>query len=314
MKICPRCQKTYADDSLNFCLDDGMVLNAVQGTPAETVQMNQPRSTSPQSHMSGQPGTQPGWNNPQPMQPVKKSSKTWVWILLILGSFVLLCGGGLIGLLAYISSQTVNANRGVANSKAKNLIPGNTVNTNSSASRRDDMTDVDLQIFVKDFSAYGTTVLDGEELTMGSKQKGFYYVLVAPDDYQTEDADTRVTVRNPDNESGSLGYGLIFHSDPTPLQQGYAFLIDANRKKYRVVSHTPKKEVTVVPWTTSDAIKEGTSENTLEVRDLDDKIELYINGTMVKSIRNEHGYPGGVAGLYSGDGVKVAFSKLQILK
>ena len=26
MKICPRCQKTYTDDNLNFCLDDGVVL------------------------------------------------------------------------------------------------------------------------------------------------------------------------------------------------------------------------------------------------------------------------------------------------
>ena len=25
MKICPRCQKTYADDNLNFCLEDGSV-------------------------------------------------------------------------------------------------------------------------------------------------------------------------------------------------------------------------------------------------------------------------------------------------
>ncbi|CAN5249850.1 hypothetical protein BH20ACI2_BH20ACI2_11570 [soil metagenome] len=35
-------------------------------------------------------------------------------------------------------------------------------------------------------------------------------------------------------------------------------------------------------------------DNLLEVRDLDDKIELYINGTMVNSIRNAHGYPNGV--------------------
>lgn len=149
---------------------------------------------------------------------------------------------------------------------------------------------------------------------MSSKKKGFYYVLVAPEAYTTDKADTRVTLRNVDNAAGSLGYGLIFHSNPTPLQQDYAFLIDTKRKKYRVVYHTPQNEKSVVNWTNSAAIKEGSEENILEARDLDDKIELYINGTMVTSIKNVYGYSGGVAGLYSGDGVKVAFKDLEIRK
>ena len=153
-----------------------------------------------------------------------------------------------------------------------------------------------------------------DELLMGSKQKGFYYVLVAPDEYGTDDADTRVTLRNVDNASGSLGYGLIFHSSPTPLQQDYAFLIDTKRKKYRVVNHAPQKESSVVNWTTSSAIKDGSAENTLEVRDMDDKIDLYINGTMVTSIKNTFGFAGGVPGLYSGDGVKIAFKDFEVRK
>jgi hypothetical protein len=144
--------------------------------------------------------------------------------------------------------------------------------------------------------------------------KGFYYVLVAPEEYQTEKADTRVTLRNVDNMAGTLGYGLIFHSNPTPLQQDYAFLIDTKRKKYRVVHHEPQNEKSVVTWTASPAIKEGSEENVLEARDLNDKIELYINGTMVTSIKNVYGYSGGVPGLYSGDGVKVAFKNLEIRK
>ena len=67
-------------------------------------------------------------------------------------------------------------------------------------------------------------------------------------------------------------------------------------------------------WTGSDAIRDGSQENTLEVRDLSDKIELYINGKMVNSIKNVFGYAGGVCGLYSGDGVKIAFKDLQIRK
>ncbi len=322
MKICPRCQKTYTDENLNFCLEDGSVLTSMSSSTAETVQVNQPRPTQPQQppYMSAQPGSQPGWNAPQPnqysIQPSHKSSKTWVWVLLILGSVVLLCGGGFIALLAYIGSQAENASTRVitSNSSMSNGKTASNTGGPPTATGRNAVTTIDLDIFVKEFSAYGTTVLNQGELTMGAKQKGFYYVLVAPEEYKTEDADTRVTLRNIDNASGTLGYGIIFHSNTTPLQQGYAFLIDTKRKRYRVVNHTPKKEGTIVSWTPSTAINEGTAENTLEVRDLDDKIELYINGTMATSIRNVHGFPGGVTGLYAGDGVKIAFKDLQIRK
>src|SRR6476620_2045449 len=103
MKICPRCQKTYTDDNLNFCLDDGVVLQQMssgQQEPPATVFMNQPRPTDPQPAMtSPQTGQQPAWNT-APQQyggPPKKSSKTWTWVLLILGLVVLVCGGGLAG-------------------------------------------------------------------------------------------------------------------------------------------------------------------------------------------------------------------------
>lgn len=332
MKICPRCQKTYPDDNLNFCLEDGSVLSAISAAPPPPTYPVHPPATQPHMQAASQPNVPSGWNPPPPqaMQPGKKSSKAWVWVLLILGVVVLLCGGGLIGAFVYYLPQIENASNTASLSngrtaappanRATNTTASNTSVTNTSTSNisstpgRDDLQEIELDIFVKEFSLYGTTEKSGDELIMGAKQKGYYYVLVAPDDYQTEDADTRVTVRNINDESSSLGYGLIFHSNPTPLQQGYAFLIDTKRKKYRVVNHTPQKENSVVTWTASPAINGGATENTLEVRDLDDKIELYINGTMVTSIKNVHGYPGGVAGLYSGDGIKVAFKNLEIRK
>jgi hypothetical protein len=331
MKTCPRCQKTYADDNLNFCLEDGSVLTQSIAAPPPTVQMNQPPVTAPQPQMPSQPGSQPGWNVPPQqaysMQPAKKSSKIWVWVLLILGGVVLLCGGGFVGLVWYGSTLEKNSN--VATSDSKTTTSNTSKSSNSSkgtnnstsnsstttpASSRTDLETVDLEPWVKEFSAFGNTEFTGGEFIMSSKKKGFYYVLAAPEDYKTEKADTRVTLRNVDNAAGSLGYGLIFHSNPTPLQQDYAFLIDTKKKKYRIVNHTPQNEKSVVSWTTSTAIKEGSEENTLEVRDLDDKIELYINGTMVTSIKNLYGYSGGVAGLYAGDGVKVAFKNLEIRK
>lgn len=324
MKICPRCQKTYTDDNLNFCLEDGSVLSAMT-TPQmapDTIHMPQV-PTQPQQVVQSQQPAQPGWNMgaPQPysMQQPQKSSKMWIWVVLILGGIILLCGGGFVGLI-YIASQMENANT-AANSDGKtttgNTTKGFSSNTNSSnstatTSGRDDVESVDMKRLVQEFSAFGNTELTGGEFFMSSKQKGYYYAIAATEEYTTEKADTRVTVRNVDNASGSMGYGLIFHSDPKPLQQGYAFLIDTKRKKYRVVNHIPKDEKTVVNWTTSTAIKEGGEDNVLEVRDMDDTIDLYINGTKVNSIRNVYGYSGGVAGLYAGDAVKAGFKNFEI--
>lgn len=310
MKICPRCQKTYTDENLNFCLEDGTVLTQAAGPPPETVLMNQPRLTDPNKPHPSQPTVQSGWTSPPPpyaMQP-QKSSKTWLWVVGILGALVLLCGGSFVGLaLIGYFTKDANANRTVFVDNTRKT-PTPTPDT------RTDIQKIDLSEWVRDFSVYGTTEYTGSDFVMASKQKGYYYVLVAPAEYSTEAANTRVSVRNIDDADSSLGYGLIFHSNPAPLTQDYAFLIDTKKKKYRVVRHEPQKETSVVTWTNSPAIKEGSAENILEVRDKSDKVELWINGQMVNSIKNTHGYKGGVAGLYSGDAVKIAFRNLEISK
>ena len=45
MKVCPICQHTYADDSLNFCLDDGSALQSFYDNAPPTVFVDQPRVT-----------------------------------------------------------------------------------------------------------------------------------------------------------------------------------------------------------------------------------------------------------------------------
>jgi hypothetical protein len=318
MKICPRCQKTYNDDNLNFCLDDGVVLQQAPAPPPETVLMNQPPMTDPRA---GTP-TRPALNTapqPYPTQP-KKSSKAWLWAVLVLGVVVLLCGGGMIGFFAYVAS-TVDTNT-VTNSTpsnsttvAANRSTRSTPAPTTTSDTRDNVQEIDLSEWVKDFSVYGTTEFTDGEFRMASKQKGYYYVLVAPDDYTTEGANTRVTLRNIDDANSSLGYGLIFHSNPSPLTQDYALLIDTKKKKYRVVRHEPTDEKTVIAWTNSSTIKEGTNENMLEVRDRpDNNIELYINGQLVNTIPNTYGYKNGVPGLYAGDAAKIAFKDLEISK
>lgn len=47
MKICPVCNQTYTDESLNFCLNDGATLNDADNDPPPTIFMDPPRSTNP---------------------------------------------------------------------------------------------------------------------------------------------------------------------------------------------------------------------------------------------------------------------------
>lgn len=332
MKICPQCQQTYSDDSLNFCLEDGSVLSVAPAQQAipKTVVMNEPRITHPQPPAGvSQSALATNWQQPQQysMQPPKKSSKTWIWVVGILGALVLLCGGS--SIVGYLLLRNIDTETASNSSFTPTKLPTKTSNSSNapttadspSTSGRDELTTVDLNMFVQKFSVYGTTVMSGDELTMGSISKDYYYVLVAPDKdsedepvdkYKTDDTDVRVTVRNFANADSRFGYGLVFHSNPQPLQQDYAFLIDTKRKKYRIVHHEPQKETAVKNWTASPLINGGTEENTLEIHDLPDKIELYINGTIVTSIQNIYGYSGGVVGLYSGDGAKIVFKDLEI--
>ncbi len=64
MKQCPRCSKTYTDENLNFCLEDGELLvqmapqpGAYRDDPPPTVIMNEARVTNPVSWQ--QPSAQP---------------------------------------------------------------------------------------------------------------------------------------------------------------------------------------------------------------------------------------------------------------
>ena len=317
MKICPRCQKTYTDDNLNFCLEDGSTLQQMSGgAPPPTVQMNPP-STNPNQPMAGQ---QQAWNTPQQYagQPRKKS-RAWIWVLLILGLVIVICSGGF-GLLAYIGYKVdqENSNKTVSANSSTNTTTGTTGNkstsTTSTSSTRSDITTVDFNMFTKSFSIYGTTTYDGDELKVKAGSLAAYYVLATPDksDYKSEEADTSITVRNTTGAACTHGYGLVFHSDPTPLEQDYAFLIDTKRQKYTLVRHEPDKERGVIAWTSSTAINGGTAENTLEVRDHDKTIDLYINDTKVNSVPNTFGYPSGVVGIYVGQGPEIAFKDFQI--
>lgn len=324
MKVCPRCQKTYTDDNLNFCLEDGSVLNAVNAAPPPpTNPIVEPRPTQqPQSFSQPQQQQQPGWNvQPQgqqySMQPPKKSSKAWVWVLLILGAVILVCGGGIIGAFVYVGNKASEAANILANAnfntpKTNKSSGTTTSNSSNSNSSRTSVDTLDLNNWVPTNSKYAQIEFTDGELLVKNNDPKFYYVLAGTDEQKTVGADAAITVKNVNNADTNLGYGLVFHSMTTPLIQGYAFLIDAKKGRYRIVHHSPGKEDPVINWTRSDAIKTGTEPNTLEARDNDGTVDLYINGQKVNSIPNKYGYSDGVIGIYASSGIQVAFTDMQL--
>jgi hypothetical protein len=75
MKRCSRCNRTYSDDNLNFCLEDGELLThyadeeptrSLRDNPPPTVVMDPTRVTNPISWPQGQP-MQQQWPQSQPV-------------------------------------------------------------------------------------------------------------------------------------------------------------------------------------------------------------------------------------------------------
>ena len=334
MKRCPQCNRTYNDDALSFCLDDGAPLASISAPPAApgaTAQYPPPRETSPQpqptiAYRPGQmpPPTPPGWSPMPPPQPRKRS--VWPWLLGI-GAIIVLMGIGLIILIFVIASisSNHNNNRSSINSNNGNSrLANRNSNSNSNTGNSNTNTSSLPTSFTDDFSTpnwgtgpstYGRTWYQNDEYHM-SATKGGYIVMYSPKTalYETENATVRITARNVDGAETSKGYGILVHSELKNDQlEDYAFLIDnGNKGYYRVVEHKAGVEVPMVSWKASPAIRTGTSPNQLEVRIRDRKLDFYINGQFITSVADVEDYLRGKCGLYSSDTTEVAFDDLEI--
>lgn len=150
MKICPQCQTTYTDDTLQFCLQDGTKLNFVTGSsqmPTATwndepqtvvrgehqqmrIDLPQQQTTPPPQDYSTTPQTS--------FQPQEKSgSKLWLVALLGIFFFLVIGGLGAAGAWFYFNSgQTTivqNNTNAVSNSNSTNSNAANIANTNVNA-------------------------------------------------------------------------------------------------------------------------------------------------------------------------------------
>ncbi|MCB1023479.1 MAG: hypothetical protein KDB79_03760 [Acidobacteria bacterium] len=314
MKICPKCRKSYSDETLNFCLDDGSILNQVSAEssdPPPTVMMpNAPPTAVNKQFQTAE--TNQAFEKPPQYHQTKSGSKSWLWVLGILGGVVLLCGGSIIGLIAIGSfaddevPPKVTEARTDADSKNKTEEP-------APKDTRSLKSTIKLSQWDVNGNEYVTARKDGDQLVLTSKDK--YYYVILTQGATTYDASVALTLSNTTGDAAPLGYGLIVHSDPKEvLAKDYAFLIRSDTQQYRIARHTNKRETVVIGWTDSSAIKKGKEENVIEVRSDGKDMNFYINGIFIRTEKDFSGYRDGVAGIYTSGDVPIGFSKIEYRK
>src|SRR2546425_11854952 len=137
MKRCPQCNRTYDDDALSFCLDDGSPLVSTTAPssfdPSATVQYPQSRDTTPPPTIAypGQSAPPPAWSPMPPPAPQKRS--VWPWLLGI-GAVLVFVVIGLVILVFAIARITNDNNNRVANTNTNRAA---TRNTNSNRNMND---------------------------------------------------------------------------------------------------------------------------------------------------------------------------------
>lgn len=329
MKRCPQCNRTYTDDALSFCLDDGAPLVSASAPssfdPSATVQYPQQRDTTPQPTIAYGPGQMPppstpppAWSPMPPMAPQKRS--VWPWILGI-GAVMVFMGIGVLILLVFLASRSGNNNNNNANtnSNANSRLANRNANANMNANTR-----ATLSSYTDDFSTeywytgtgqFGRSWYEDDEYHMHAN-KGGYIVLYGPDRkdyYDDENCTVRVTTRSVDGEAPDSGYGLLVHGQRTDKFRDIGFLIrNGDNAQYAIVLHKDSSESKIVNWTGSSTIRTGTTPNQLEVRIRDRRLDFYVNGQFVTSITDSEGFGNGRVGFYSSDAGEVAFDDLEI--
>ncbi len=166
-------------------------------------------------------------------------------------------------------------------------------------------------------SQAGDTWYQDEEYHMRAIRGG-YMVMYSPDkkEYYTKDATVRVGLRSVDGNPPNTGYGLAVHGEKKDNKlEDYGFLIyNGPNPKYKIVQHKGGVETNIVTWTSSSAIRTGTSPNQIEVRIRDLKMDLYINGQFVTSITDSANYKTGRVGFYTSDVGEIVFDDLEIIR
>ncbi|HEX8847218.1 MAG TPA: hypothetical protein VF791_21420 [Pyrinomonadaceae bacterium] len=351
MKQCPACNRTYTDDELLFCLEDGTQLQGTAATaetlitsdegsdPNRTIAFTTARDTNPPPTNVYEPAPPaviplsqtppppaPSWRQTAPppqhvptpsIQPAHRSNGGRGWII---GGIVavLALGAGIVVLLAVIGRD----NSSSANSNTTPQASGQTPPTTSNGSRtvlppvtsslRDDFS---RENWPTGAGAYGSFYQDGEYHMKGQPNLYVYMFARNRASYSSKDADVKVTARSVDGKASAHGYGLVIHGKVTGQNnlEGYGFLIyTGTPSKFGIVRFVEGMPRDEVEWTQSSVIRGGTNPNQIQVLTLGPQLSFYINGQFVKSITDTAGYTEGFVGLYSTEANEVAFDDLEI--
>lgn len=338
MKRCPNCNRTYTDDALSFCLEDGTPLLGVDAPPPAydseaTVQYPGARDANPPPTVAyhqptpavNQVRPAPAWS-PMP-SPLPRKRSVWPWII---GGVAIVGVMGIGFLILIVALANMNTNSNNRNSNVNSRLANRNLNANSNANVANENAGDESATtadFKDDFSTeswgmgtyeYGEISYKDDEYRMHAN-KGGYIVMYGPNkSYETENATVRVTTRSVDGISPSSGYGLVVHGEKSKDKkelEDYAFLIfTGENPAYEIVQHRGGTQTTVVGWTKSSVIRSGSSTNQLEVRSKDKLLTFYINGQYMTSITDTAGFLRGLAGFYASDANEVAFDDLEIIR
>jgi hypothetical protein len=347
MKKCPTCNRTFSDDALSYCLQDGSALISVSADepqsydPGATMQYIPGRETNPPPtpaytppQFPGQPAQQSSWSPTPPAggmqgQPPKKKSKAIFWVLGIVAVIAVLGIGGIVlaivlGGFGDSNTNNSNANNSNANSN-KNSNSANSNNSNANSNANSNSTPSRTDIAKDDFSVtrwwVGSNVygkgeyVNGEYQLTGGSENG-YVAVYGQSSYLSADATTRMTVRNVTGGATSQGYGLaVFGQLKGGQLDDYSFLIrtDSNAG-YRIVTHGGGSEQVLTDWTPAPQIRAGSSTNQLEVRAGSSELSFYINGQFAASVKYDGRNKSGLAGVYTSGLSTIAFDDLEIFR
>lgn len=141
MKRCPTCSRTFTDQNLSFCTDDGTPLLSVDTADDEaTLVMPSAGEGETGSTASGAseprivPAYQPPGSYVPPDYPGQSKRRTWPWVLGILAVvFVVFAGLGIAGAILIPRVMRASSNRNLSNFNANIPQPNNSNPSSNSA-------------------------------------------------------------------------------------------------------------------------------------------------------------------------------------